>query len=72
MCEVTKCESCNVEQSVNNEQVVITEQYLGEQAIGEGIPFERIRRITGYISGDYVKSFNDAKKKSRLKKHISV
>lgn len=46
MCEVTKCESCNVEQSVNNEQVVITEQSLGEQVLGEGIPFERIRRIT--------------------------
>lgn len=34
-----------------------------ETQIGEGVPFERLRRITGYISGDYVKSFNDAKKK---------
>lgn len=41
MCEVTKCESCNVEQSVNNDEQVIT-----EQALGEGVPFERIRRIT--------------------------
>lgn len=40
-CEVTKCESyncesCNIEQSVNNT----------EQSLGEGVPFERIRRIT--------------------------
>ena len=76
MCEVTKCEvtklSCNVEQSVNNdeqvltEQVlteqVLTEQVLGEQVLGEGIPFERIRRITGYLVGT-VDRFNDAKKK---------
>ena len=59
MCEVTKCEvtklSCNVEQSVNNDE--------HSNTYGEGVTFERIRRITGYISGDYVKSFNDAKKK---------
>ena len=61
MCEVTKCEvtklSCNVEQSVNNDEQVLTEQVLGE-----GIPFERIRRITGYLVGT-VDRFNDAKKK---------
>lgn len=57
MCEVTKCESCNVEQSVNNDEQVIT-----EQALGEGVPFERIRRITGYLVGT-VDRFNDAKKK---------
>lgn len=56
MCEVTKCESCNVEQSVNNDEQVIT-----EQALGEGVPFERIRRITGYLVGT-VDRFNDAKK----------
>lgn len=57
MCEVTKCESCNVEQSVNNDEQVIT-----EQALGEGVKFERIRRITGYLVGT-VDRFNDAKKK---------
>lgn len=31
--------------------------------LGEGIPFERIRRITGYIVGDYKSRFNDAKRK---------
>lgn len=42
-CEVTKCEGCNVEQSVNNTEHSNT---YGEQALGEGVPFERIRRIT--------------------------
>ena len=32
---------------------------IGE--VGEGVGFERIRRITGYLVGD-VKHFNDAKK----------
>lgn len=58
MCEVAKCESCNVEQSVNND----TEQALTEQSLGEGVPFERIRRITGYLVGT-LDRFNDAKKK---------
>ena len=56
MCEVAKCESCNVEQSVNNDEQVLT-----EQAIGEGVKFERIRRITGYLVGT-LDRFNDAKK----------
>lgn len=30
--------------------------------IGSGIGFERIRRITGYISGDYISRFNNAKR----------
>lgn len=64
MCEVTKCESyncesCNVEQSVNNTEHSNT---YGEQALGEGVKFERIRRITGYLVGT-VDRFNDAKKK---------
>lgn len=54
MCEVTKCESCNVEQSVNN-----TEH---SNTYGEGVKFERIRRITGYLVGT-IDRFNDAKKK---------
>lgn len=69
MCEgynitVTKCESsnitsCDVEQSVNNDEHSNT---YGEQALGEGVPFERIRRITGYLVGT-LERFNDAKKK---------
>ena len=64
MCEgynrtVTKCESCDVEQSVNNDEHSNT---YGEQVLGEGVPFERIRRITGYLVGT-IDRFNDAKKK---------
>lgn len=57
-CEVTKL-SCNVEQSVNNDEHCNT---YDEQVIGEGVKFERIRRITGYLVGT-VDRFNDAKKK---------
>lgn len=32
----------------------------GQVQYGEGIPFERIRRITGYLVGDY-RRMNDAK-----------
>ncbi len=32
-----------------------------EKMIGEGIEFERIRRVTGYLSGD-VKRFNNGKR----------
>ena len=48
------CDNCNKE-------CPHIEQCL--YGIGEGIPFQRLRRITGYISGDYIRSFNDAKKK---------
>ena len=40
-----------------------------EKIVGEGVGFERIRRITGYLSGD-VKRFNNAKRneeKDRVK-----
>ena len=32
-----------------------------EKLVGEGVGFERIRRVTGYLSGD-VKRFNNAKR----------
>ena len=28
---------------------------------GQGVGFERIRRVTGYLTGDYKRTFNDAK-----------
>ena len=37
--------------------------------LGEGVPFQRIRRITGYLTGD-LSTWNDAKKaeeKDRVK-----
>ena len=40
-----------------------------EKIVGEGVGFERIRRVTGYLSGD-VKRFNNAKRaeeKARVK-----
>lgn len=40
-----------------------------EKVVGEGIEFERIRRVTGYLAGD-VKRFNNAKRaeeKDRVK-----
>lgn len=40
-----------------------------EKLVGEGVGFERIRRVTGYLSGD-VKRFNNAKRseeKDRVK-----
>lgn len=33
------------------------------EIFGEGITFERIRRISGYLVGDYKTRFNDAKRK---------
>lgn len=32
-----------------------------EKVVGEGVGFERIRRITGYLAGD-VKRFNNGKR----------
>ena len=40
-----------------------------EKTVGEGVKFERIRRVTGYLSGD-VSRFNDGKRaeeKDRVK-----
>lgn len=40
-----------------------------EKLVGEGVGFERIRRVTGYLSGD-VKRFNNSKRaeeKERVK-----
>lgn len=37
--------------------------FMGDRSdnVGEGVPFERIRRITGYLVGT-VERFNDAKR----------
>ena len=40
-----------------------------KRTVGEGVKFERIRRVTGYLSGD-VSRFNNAKRaeeKDRVK-----
>lgn len=44
-----------------------------EKVVGEGVQFERIRRVTGYLAGD-VKRFNNGKRaeeKDRVK-HTGV
>ena len=44
-----------------------------KKLVGEGVGFERIRRVTGYLSGD-VKRFNNSKRaeeKDRVK-HTGV
>ncbi len=44
-----------------------------EKVVGEGVKFERIRRVTGYLSGD-VTRFNNAKRaeeKDRVK-HTNI
>lgn len=33
-----------------------------QSTYGSGIKFERLRRCTGYLSGDYKTRFNDAKR----------
>lgn len=38
-----------------------TEEKKDEKMVGEGVGFERIRRITGYLVGT-VDRFNDAKR----------
>ena len=43
-----------------------------EQMVGEGVGFERIRRITGYLVGT-LDRFNDAKRaeeRDRVKHHV--
>lgn len=44
-----------------NEHKYITVNEKGEQIVGEGVGFERIRRITGYLVGT-LDRFNDAKR----------
>lgn len=37
------------------------EQYCPRHMIGQDVPFQRIRRITGYLVGD-INKFNNAKR----------
>lgn len=52
-------ERCNIERTVERRDEPGTEEST-EGGIGEGIRFERIRRITGYLVGD-ISRWNDAK-----------
>lgn len=33
----------------------------GITKVGKGLSFQRLRRVTGYITGDYKSRFNDSK-----------
>lgn len=58
------------EEEETEEEETGQETYIGDlnvfddkpEAYGKGIGFERIRRCTGYLSGDYKTRFNNAKK----------
>ena len=55
-----------------NGSIIVNER--GEEVIGEGIKFERIRRITGYLVGT-VDRFNNAKRadvRDRVKHSLSA
>lgn len=43
------------------EQMTVKTNPDGSQTVGEGVKFERIRRITGYLVGT-LDRFNDAKR----------
>lgn len=52
----------------------MSEQTSQEKVIGEGVEFERIRRITGYLVGT-VDRFNDAKRaeeSDRVKHSLNI
>lgn len=56
---------------MEHNKITVNEQ--GEQMIGEGVGFERIRRITGYLVGT-LDRFNNAKRAEehdRVKHDIS-
>ena len=46
--------------SIAEKQIDVTDTDVGEILIGQGVKFERIRRITGYLVGT-LSRFNDAK-----------
>lgn len=50
------CERCNVE-ITNNDRFEIRKEPEG---IGDGVGFERLRRITGYLTSD-ISTWNNAK-----------
>ena len=53
---------CNVDIQDKTETSPEVPRNANDEQYGEGVKFERIRRCTGYLSGDYQTRFNDAKK----------
>ena len=40
----------------------MADQSTTRRMVGKGVKFQRVRRVTGYLSADYRYSFNNAKK----------
>ena len=68
-CGVTECAENAVQDNFDDthknllEEPKMSSETKSEQSgYGKDVPFERIRRCTGYLSGDYKSRFNDAKR----------
>ena len=53
---------CHIEHGSKPDRKPHNDEERSEEGPGAGIGFERIRRCTGYLSGDYQTRFNIAKK----------
>lgn len=54
-------QNANLGKTPSSTNISSMEETSTTMTIGEGVPFERIRRITGYLAGD-VRFFNNAKR----------
>lgn len=54
-------QNANLGKTPSSTTISSMEETSTTMTIGEGVPFERIRRITGYLAGD-VRFFNNAKR----------
>lgn len=68
-CGISNCAESAVQDNYNDthknllEEPKMSSETNSEQSgYGKDVSFERIRRITGYLVGDYVSRFNDAKR----------
>lgn len=68
-CGVTECAESAVQDNFDKDHInpleepkMSSETKSEQSGYGKDVPFERIRRITGYLVGDYVSRFNNAKR----------
>ena len=69
---VAQLRNNNPDKYINSVEITVSGEYLDIHCEYEAVPFERIRRITGYLVGG-LERFNDAKKaeeKDRVKHDI--
>lgn len=48
--------------SLQRVKSIVDDESSGCSMVGDGVGFQKIRRITGYLVGDWRKRFNDAKR----------